>query len=211
MILEAYHPSARFYTPYLSCKYQGIVSRDGPALYDDIDPPPLSPSLADLKKLYGSYRPVLADENRATRRIRFGLLRQPRPDQSEKRALHQVSLDEGELFSQLCSVVNVVKEGPRSGLFITHVNVMNKVIRIFRNWLFELANSRPGEMSDEARIIWLDHKKDTGIRFRLVDLVSDDGPPAEANPFEDPPVSYTLEYEGKCSKELVVYGMKLTN
>lgn len=201
MILEAYHPSARFYTPYLSCKYQDLVSREGPALYEYSVPAPLSPSLGDMKKLYGSYRPVLADENRATPRIRFGF---PRPrrmttNDDDKRALHQVSLDEGELFSQLCSVVNVVKEGPRNGLFITHVNVMNKVIRIFRNWLFELANSRPGEMSDEARIIWLDHAKDTGIRFRLVNLVAPDGPPAVANPFEDPPVSYTLEYEGKFS------------
>ncbi|CAM1511650.1 Fc.00g091630.m01.CDS01 [Cosmosporella sp. VM-42] len=199
LIMEAYHPTAKFYTPYLACQYQNTIVRDGSVHCKE------SPTLSDLWKLYGSFRPTYAEENRRPRRIRARFVAaQPSKDADDDTATHQVNLDEDELFSQLCTCVNVVKEGPKHGLFISHVNVVDGVIRIFRRWLAELAGQNStGDASDESRIIWVDNAKNVGIRFRVVPDPSE-RMPLVSGPDEDPPVSYTLEYD-----ELLVRASKI--
>lgn len=112
-----------------------------------------------------------------------------------------VHLDEGEMFSQLCAVTNLVKTGPRRGLFLSHVNVNDGVVRVFRRWLAARASSSEGGAGsaggDEEPILWTNRYKTVGLRFRVHQNIDARTRPAiwsEAED-EDLPVSYTLVYE----------------
>ncbi|KAF4982422.1 hypothetical protein FZEAL_1940 [Fusarium zealandicum] len=189
LILECYHPSDQLYTPYLACDYQDTVVRDGPALSEE------EPRLADLRRLYASFKPVFAEENRRPPRVRARFTPVPPPDDADDEAATQdVHLDEGERFSQLCAVTNLVKEGPKLGLFISHVNIVDGVVRIFRNWLAEMASKQGPSASGSESIIWVDQHKDVGIRFRVVPAASETMP-LISGPDDDPPVHYTMVYE----------------
>lgn len=119
---------------------------------------------------------------------------------NDDKPTQDVHLDEGELFTQLCTVTNVVKEGPRHGLFISHVNVSDGVVRVWRDWLARHASKNPSDGSGSPRneedILWADPGKNVGLRFRVVP-----GPaermPLLTGPGDDAPVSYVLEYEGE--------------
>lgn len=134
-------------------------------------------------------------------------------------AAHQeVYLDEGERFSQLCTVTNVVTQGSRPGLFTRHINISDGVIRVFRDWLASMlerpSSIRSGASSsssstpvavtgdtlassgvfspDDSRVLWVDSTQDVGLRFRVLP-----GPEVRGTIFEDePPVFYNLIYEG---------------
>lgn len=119
--------------------------------------------------------------------------------------VHDVFLDESELFSQLCTVTNLVKVGPKPGLFLSHVNVGDGLIRVWRQWLSvqaarcvagaETTGAGAGsDSADREHILWADAAKQVGLRFRVCE--KSDGPrPVLALSDEDLPVSYTLEYE----------------
>ncbi|KAF4464746.1 f-box containing [Fusarium albosuccineum] len=189
LILECYHPSDQLYTPYLACNYQDTVVRDGPPVSDD------APKLADLRRLYASFKPVFAEENRRPRRIRARFTQAPLPEDADDDAATQdIHLDDGELFSQLCAVANLVKEGPKRGLFISHVNIVDGVIRVFRNWLAEGASKQDSSSSGSENIVWVGHHNNVGIRFRVVPAASETMP-LISGPDDDPPVHYTLVYE----------------
>jgi hypothetical protein len=110
------------------------------------------------------------------------------------RPSEDVFLDEGELFSQLCAVTNLVKVGPKRELFLSHVNINDGLIRVFRDWLAAQAtDSSPGS---QAPILWADTRQTVGVRFR----VSERDPGWERMPLlveaeEEAPVSYRLEFE----------------
>lgn len=51
-------------------------------------------------------------------------------------AYHDVFLDEGELFTQLCTVMHLSRGGsPRKGLYLSCGVINSSVVRIFRDWL----------------------------------------------------------------------------
>jgi hypothetical protein len=106
-----------------------------------------------------------------------------------------VNLDDGEMFSQLCAVTNLVKEGPRSGLFISHVNIVDGVIRVFRKWLAKMASRQDKSQSDSENILWIDTHNNVGIRFSVAPAASENMP-LISGPDDDPPVHYKLVYEG---------------
>ncbi|KAM0258569.1 hypothetical protein ACHAQJ_003740 [Trichoderma viride] len=221
LILECYHPSAKISTPYLSCQYLGAAACDGPSINEH------DPSFVDLRRLYSCFRPVITEDNRRRRfRYRWGVptlagniqLQVAAEDEMDETAHQEVYLDEGERFSQLCTVANVVIEGCRPGLFTRHVNFSDGVIRVFRDWLASMlpgqtsSHSGPGASSssaatetpiaesglfssDDTRVLWVDRTKDVGIRFKVTA-----GPEARGTIFEDePPMFYNLIYQ-----ELVV-------
>ena len=67
-------------------------------------------------------------------------------DGGDQKIEHVVHLDSHELFSQFCTIANLVTVGPRRGLFLSVVNVEDKVIRVWRAWLDERAQaSRAGD------------------------------------------------------------------
>jgi len=135
---------------------------------------------------------------------------------------HSVSLDSHELFSQLCVVTNLVKLGPRRGVFYSFVNVADGVVRIFRDWLAKRADETPtngpdpgsgnlkesGEMVlpgpdigtpdayPEARTLWVDIRQNVGIRVRIKERKWRRDMPILLYRDEDPAVTYSMEYEG---------------
>ncbi|KAK7427452.1 hypothetical protein QQZ08_006058 [Neonectria magnoliae] len=190
LMLECYHPSARYYTPYLACKFQKTVVRDGPE-FDSV-----SPTLSDLQRLYASYRIVWSEENRRPRRIgaRFNSAgRGSKADDDDITV--NVDLDEGESFSQLCASAYIVREGPRPSIFVSHYNIEDGVIRVFRKWLAERASQNPPS-NESDNILWIDRFKNAGIRFR-VNPAASRRMPLISGPDDEPPVSYGLVYEGE--------------
>jgi hypothetical protein len=161
--------------------------------------PPVSdvdPQLSDLRRLYSSFKPVFAPENRSARRGRRRPTEaQPSEDADDDTATQDIDLDDGELFSQLCAAISLVKEGPRSGLFISHVNLVDGVVRVFRKWLAETASKQDPSQSGSENILWVDKNNDVGIRFSVA-LAPSETMPLISGPDDDPPVHYKLVYEG---------------
>lgn len=145
-------------------------------------------TFGQLHNLYSRFRPVVQEENRRARtRYPSASAAQPEDDDTASLTVH---LDDGEMFSQLCTVTNLVKTGPRRGLFLSHVNINDGVVRVFRRWLRARA---AGEETTDP-ILWTDRHKNVGLKFRVCEDV-DQRPAIWSEAEEDPPVSYTLVYE----------------
>lgn len=183
LILECYHPSAKISTPYLHCDYLGT---DGLAGYQEDEEKQLS--FGQLHNLYSRFRPVVQEENRRPR-TRYPSVSAVQPEDDDSASI-KVSLDDGEMFSQLCTVTNLVKTGPRRGLFLSHVNINDGVVRVFRRWLAARATGEEGT----DPILWTDRNKTVGLKFRVHENV-DERPAIWSETDEDLPVSYTLVYE----------------
>ena len=147
-----------------------------------------APQLSELKSLYSSFRPVMAEENR---RPRHRISEEEEDDAQDIAVTEDLFLDEGELFSQLCCQTSLVKTGPRRGLYLSHVNISDGVLRIWREWL-----GRAVELgSQNDQIMWVDDDHELGIRFRVVPGAVE-RMPVITGPDDHPPVFYKLYYEG---------------
>lgn len=105
-----------------------------------------------------------------------------------------VNLEETEDFSQLCVIVNLVKVMPGTQLLLSVVKIEDETIRLWRDWLknqahmLEEANRGdtveeevivPGggiqsrqivdesSMSDDYRMLWVDERKNVGLKVRV--------------------------------------------
>ena len=115
-----------------------------------------------------------------------------------------VNLDAHELFSQLCISANLVKIGPRRGVFLS---VLRKTTpRIWRQWLDEQTESSGAvevgliDLSNQGaceRIIWVDSSKNVGIRVQVQEQKWQRSLPVLMHTDEDQAVSYSLQLEGK--------------
>ncbi|KAI0379204.1 hypothetical protein F5Y04DRAFT_259977 [Hypomontagnella monticulosa] len=182
VILECFHPSEKLSTPSLSCEYlgtQGLIEAGDDA------------NLGELNNLYARFRPYSGDESYGPRSSQIGSAQAPS---------HEVLLDSGELFSQLCTVTNLVKVGPRRGLFSSFVTVTDSVIRVWRDWLArEAANTaaakqRASSNADDSSILWTDSSKTVGLKFRVLEDQSTPAPILFGRD-DEPSVSYSLEYQ----------------
>ncbi|KAK7750514.1 hypothetical protein SLS62_007593 [Diatrype stigma] len=199
MILECYHPSVKISTPTLFCEYLGT---------DGLDEAGQDVKFGDMNALYTRFRPYLSDEHLRprvrypTRRAAEGAEGAENP-LAEELPTHDIHLDAGERFSQLCTVASLIKVGPRRGLFLSIANVTDGWVRVFRSWLDTQARSPTGSQQraghigeDDEPIIWTSAAKDIGLKFRVVTKDSPHAPVfVDAN--EEPPASYVLQYEGK--------------
>ncbi|KAI1420962.1 hypothetical protein F5Y12DRAFT_787842 [Xylaria sp. FL1777] len=203
LILECYHPSDRVSAPSLFCKYLST---------DRLSEAGEDANLEDLNQLYTRFKLYLGDENQRPRarwpttRVIAGT-ENPLP---AKVPSYDVNLEADEVFTQLCAVTNLVKVGPKRGLFLSIDNIADGVIRVWRDWLREQAKRSATEQQqegqtrlDDSSILWIDTSKNVGVRFRV--LLKEEGQaPLLLSRYEDPPVSYTLEYQ-----ELIVRTNKL--
>lgn len=224
LILECYHPSAKISTPYLSCRYAGTrhpADCDNDQGGDDTStrttphhqhrrPRDGDTGLSHVCRLYASFRPVVTEENRRRRfRMVWPVSVSGGPpagfDSEDEVATQDLQLDDGELFSQLCTVLNLVTQGKAPGTFVTHYNMSEHVVRVFRRWLDEMSAAAK---SDEAawdparkvplassRMLWVDAANTIGLRFHVSPGLAE-RMPLLSGPGEDPAVSYTLTYEG---------------
>lgn len=233
LILEAFHPSTKLSTPHFFCDYNGTPGldtfdsrTDASTLRDCGDSYESEQGeqgegvhvgqLGTLAGLYSHFTPVIPENDGTSIRRphpagdvpghtgtstwypdELPLLAPPIPSQI-------MNLESHELFSQLCVITNLVKMGPKRGLFLSCVNIDEGVIRVWRDWLVERAghterverdaaqggNGRP----DEKGTLWVDNRRDVGLRVRVVQRL-EDGPVLLARD-DDAAVSYTLFYEG---------------
>lgn len=113
-----------------------------------------------------------------------------------------IYLESHELFSQLMSVVNVVKTGPKKDLFLSCVTVGEGLVRVWRDWLAARAEDfregRDGEGREDGKgLLWSSVDRHVGLRLKVLereDMVRDRGPVLVSRD-EDPNVGYTLQYE----------------
>ncbi|GAP82709.2 putative f-box domain protein [Rosellinia necatrix] len=202
LLLECYHPSDRVSAPSLFCRY---LTTDGLAeAGEDAD-------LGEMNRLYSRFTLFLGDENRRPRARRpTASVIEGTEEPLSQIPTYDVNIEAGELFTQLCAVTNLVKIGPRRGLFLKIDNVADGVIRVHRRWLREQAERPTTKQQLDGRtdlndssILWVGLSKDIGVRFRV--LPKEEGQtPLLLEQDEEPPVSYTLEYQ-----ELIVRTNKL--
>ncbi len=215
LILECYHPSLKISTPYLSCRYLGTrhpTDCDAAAAAATAAAQQDGPSLGHVCQLYASFRPVVTEENRRRRfRMVWPVSVRGGPpagfDSADEVATQDLHLDDGELFSQLCTAINLVTSGRRDGLFVTHYNMSEHVVRVFRRWLDDMAASSSSSSDGQSwnaaskvslasdRILWVDAAKTIGLCFH-VSLGPAERMPLLSGSDDYPDVSYTLAYEG---------------
>ncbi|KAH9908461.1 hypothetical protein F4778DRAFT_776759 [Xylariomycetidae sp. FL2044] len=198
LLLECYHPSNKISTPSLYCEYLGT---------DGLSEASKEADISTLKSLYTRFRPYLGEENRRPRaRWPTAGVIQEIEEPLDEIPSHDVHLGSGEQFSQLCTLVNLVKNGPRRGLFLSIAPVGDGVIRIWRDWLDRAAREQQRESlsSDESSILWTDLSKDVGLKFRVIEDQRFRAP-ILVGPNDDPPVSYKLEYQELIVRTNVLY------
>lgn len=123
----------------------------------------------------------------------------------------QVSLEEFEDFSQLCSIVNLVKIMPNSRMLISAVTVEDGIIRVFRDWLKRQSKrdqysttttsttttAHAGIQQDEDDVLWVNNKKTVGLKLRVKEKKWNRPMlPVLMHRDEEGAVSYEVEIEG---------------
>lgn len=186
LILECYHPSAKLSTPYLFCDHLFTSGLDATS-------PTLT--LAGLRSAYSHFRPVAQDENqRARRRYPRTATEGAPPPPPVEPPTQDIFLDESESLSQLCTVTNLV---PKPGLFLSHVNIGEGVVRVWRDWLAAQAHAQNRD-GGGAPILWADALQSVGVRFRVRRREGEwlHAPPVlvAAGEEEEMPVAYRLEF-----------------
>ncbi|CAG9997437.1 unnamed protein product [Clonostachys byssicola] len=193
LVFECYHPSARLTTPSLACHFLGV--KDLPQSTDEPRPSPLS--LLDRQQ-YASLRPTITEEERRTRRRRRSRRNASSTDEEEDDSVTEdIYLDEDEHFTQLCTKVHVSRLSPRQGYFLTHVNVFDGVIRLWRDSLAELSSPPAATEADEhgqrGTLIWADTKRTVGVRLEVTPGGME-RMPVLSGPDDLPPMSYKILY-----------------
>jgi hypothetical protein len=236
LLLECYHPSAKLTEPPYFCSYLGT---DGLSLYEESGQHGNNVGrLGQMYNMYSRFRPHRRDLEAGGRRVL------PRPgdvpgsrtfpgtvqDRYRGETVKQsLGLEAHELFTQLVAQTNLVKIGPRNGLFTCFVGVEEGVVRVWREWLGDVAAK--GRMVDsnisqqtlkegkdkevatnlselsldleDPRILWVSPAKNTGIRFKVKERRLRRDAPILIRTDEDMPVNYEIEYDGT-QLELVV-------
>jgi hypothetical protein len=232
VLLECFHPSAKLTEPPYFCTYRGT---DGLTDYNVFaeDDKNVASRLGEMRNMYSRFRPYRRELERDGRRVRRppGDIPGSRTfpgtaqDRFEGETVKQIlSLDGHELFTQLISQSNLVKFGPRNGLFTCFVEVEDGVVRVWRKWLRDLAlrgNTPTTDIQREAAtyvgkgkepirdditgttdvkdgsILWVSPHRNTGIRFNVKERkLRRDAPLLVRADEEDMPVSYEIEYDG---------------
>ncbi|SLM33702.1 F-box domain [Lasallia pustulata] len=238
LILECFHPSAKYTEPYLFCDYLGT-----PGLSDDTEgqgsfyvTTTETGQFGKLGALYSRFRPVKPDAERKIVRPHpagdvpghpststiFPDRPEPQSNGETELVTHTVSLDAEELFTQRCAALNLVKIGPRRGVFLSCVNVVEAVTRIWRDWLKERASASErnkallenafrkhsetinegtivataGAVGDsDERLLWIGKGQNVAIRVRVKGGKWRQNAPLLLYKDVYPAVSYSMEYE----------------
>ncbi len=247
LILEAYHPTRKYSEPYLFCTYLGTPglspTHEGEgSLYEKT---PEGKRYARLFQLYSRFRPERPG-------VEGSMPKRPYPaggsgsqtdsgsssqpvyandgDGGDAKVEHVINLDSHELFSQFCTIANLVRVGPRRGVFLSVVNVEEKVMRVWREWLEaqaretreeekcrktqreqvagsldntqEQRTEQERDIPSSPSIIWTDHKRNVGLLVTIKDRKwRTRDAPILISAEEEQPVSYSIEIKGKSSQD----------
>jgi len=228
LILEAYHPSKRYSDPFLFCTYLGTDGlgshHEGEgSLYEDCVGE--EGRFAKLGALYSRFRPEQPGVRKSVpvRRFAHAVPTQATSanngDGGYKKVAHTLNLDADELFGQFCAYASIVRVGPRRGLFLSNIDIVQPgqgVMRVWKQWLQDRAQElwqqeqTPGigldrtasthwpTIGSDKNIMWTDYRKNVGLRVAVRDR---EGRcyGKDACEFADLPMSFSIEIE-----ELVV-------
>ncbi|KAF4556407.1 Hypothetical protein D9617_1g082840 [Elsinoe fawcettii] len=206
LILECYHPSAKLVASHLFCSPLGT-----PGLSNTLSYPPGQEvgRLKELCNLYTRFLPQRKEpDTKLVRRHPAGDVPGSRTHPSSREAVDKgngilvaetVSLDAGELFSQLCCVTNLVKMAPGARRLITSiVEVSDGMIRVWRDWLGKRdgVKGSPGAVDGDEGILWVNNAgKSIGIRFRVRERSFRRDRPVLFASEDEVAVSYYIEFE----------------
>lgn len=245
LLLDCYHPSDKLTAPTYFCTYKGT---DGLSTYqcpdeDDLD---LSHRLGELRTMYSRFRPYRRDLDAEGRRV----LRPPGDipgtrtfagsmgeEYSGEAVKLLLGLEDYERFTQLCAVINLVKLGPKNGLFTRFVDVNESVVRVFRGLLKELASrtdevvvedivasgrqNKPVQEAENSKtrsdlydegILWLNDKQTAGLRLKVRQRKFRRDNPilirTDEEEDDDLPVTFEVEFHGKSFSFLHEFGLQ---
>ena len=222
VILECYHPSAKYTEPYLYCDYLGT-----PGLSDEVEDQDSIYDIADhqaakeeiLPRLYSHFRPTRKDPDLKT----YGshpagdvpgsrtskVANRVREPFDKNTVTQKVSLEAHELFTQLCFLVAVAQTRSHQHFFLSVENILDKTQRIFRDWLAERAealeehrNNASSTITNEPDfetddMLWIDQNKTVGLKVRVKERKGRKDLPILIHKDEDQAISYSLEIEGE--------------
>jgi hypothetical protein len=233
VLLECFLPAAKLTEPAYFCSYLGT---NGLSRYDELPESDKTSAsrLGEMRNMYSRFRPHRRELEPGGRRVRppgdvpgsrtfAGTTRDGFEGDTVKQIL---GLDGQELFTQLVAVTNIVKIGPRPGLYACQ-NIDEGVIRVWRDWLRDMAakghSMKPkeevvekvgidkgeapatgtsqadmSEWVDNSKILWASPNKNTGVRFNVRERkLRRDIPILVRADEEDMPVTYEIEYDGR--------------
>jgi hypothetical protein len=236
LLLECFHPSAKLTEEPYFCSYRGT---DGLTLYNE-DTNDIG-RLGAMYNMYSSFRPRRRDLEAEGRKVR------PRPGdvpgsrtypdtvqyRLEGEAVKQtLSLESHELFTQLVAQAHLATTDQR-GRPMNFVEIEDSVIRVWRDWLKDMAargptaNAQvPQEMVEEldkgkevakevseqtldledSRILWASPRKNSGIRFNVRERkLRRDVPILIRTDEKDMPVSYEIDYDGESNQVFLAF------
>ncbi|RWQ91494.1 hypothetical protein C8Q69DRAFT_482767 [Paecilomyces variotii] len=200
LMLECFHPSSKLTEPHVFCKYLGTDGLSDKhegvgSLYENCE---TAEQLARLGSLYSRFRPEPPMEDDTGRTFLVPPTDSPaEPPQLIKRAVH---LEEFEDFSQLCTVVNLVKVVPNSSMLLSAVTIEDGTVRVWRDWLKDQSNHKDklGISSNDpnnTRILWADTNENVGLKLRVREKRWNRFLPVLVHKDEELAVSYELEIE----------------
>ncbi|KAI4288684.1 MAG: hypothetical protein L6R35_002051 [Caloplaca aegaea] len=222
LILECYHPSAQYTEPYVFCDYLGTPGlsseREGEgSLYQD-----LKVGKGQLKQIYSRFRPSRKDDCTSVRPHPAGNVPGSRTNPRDQDQVskvekadsdlvtHKVFLDFHEPFTQVSITAALVQVGPRRGVFISFIDVIDKKNpRLWREWLAENAVNATNEKkifhekeakdsdSESNGMIWADPGKTLGLKVRVKENKWRTDAPILLHRDEEHAISYSLELEGR--------------
>ncbi|KAI4229218.1 MAG: hypothetical protein L6R36_001067 [Xanthoria steineri] len=215
LILECYHPSAQYTEPYLFCDYLGTPGLSNEIVDQDQH---LAGEKPQLKQLYSHFRPTRADVGTIVSRPHpagdvLGSRTNPVAEASSSTAeeqrldlvTHNISLDVHELFTQLSITAALVQVGPRRGVFLSFIDVVDKrTPRVWRDWLDQRARKGRLSVSEEQMenvdgqahsMIWADQGKTMGLKVQVKRKKWRGQAPVLVHRDEDPAISYSLDLE----------------
>lgn len=154
-----------------------------------------------MKKLYSRFRPTRNEPESTLYQHSASDVSGSRmndiaePSRQSKRGdvvTHNVSLDAHENFSQLQFSARLGQTGPRKGIFLSIVDILEKkTFRLFRQWLHTTAKDHSLEP------IWVDgDKKVAGLKVHVQERVWRRENPILLHRDEDQAVNFTLKLEG---------------
>lgn len=210
LMLELYPPSARLTAGKLFCTSLGTSGLDDKSIERLSD----SEKIGHLgKAVYSRFRPQHQEI------LRRPSLKHPCGDVPGSRThpssadpmIHkynaesnlvsqEVSLDAGELFTQLIATLMLVKPGPRPDTILTAVEVCEGTIRVWRDWLAKQAKTETtasfSAQADDSTVLWVntaDHA--VGVKFRVRERKWKRDNPVLFYSEEEVAVSYTVDLE----------------
>lgn len=234
-MLECFHPSSKLTEPHVFCKYLGTDGLSDKhegvgSLYENCE---TAEKLARLGSLYSRFRPEPPMEDDTGRTFLVpptgrvlelaGALESLSADNSSKDSLDEppqlikrtVNIEEFEDFSQLCTVVNLVKVVPNSSMLLSAVTIEDGVVRIWRDWLKDqskAASQAQGHSTyegnvggksgisandpNDSRILWVDRNENVGLKLRVKEKRWNRFLPVLVHKDEELAVTYELEIEG---------------